>query len=64
MRFIEVTNVSCGPMYINADHIEAIVDTDGVTSVNVFGGESSYYLVRETKEEVLQKIYEAEGGKR
>lgn len=56
--FIKLTNIRDEAEYVNISKVETI-GISSVGSIICFGGENNYILVKETPEEIIEKIKSA-----
>lgn len=54
--FIKLTNIRDEAEYVNISKVETIGSSSIAGSIICFGGENNYILVKETPEEIIEKI--------
>ncbi|SMB87799.1 hypothetical protein SAMN05660772_02739 [Pasteurella testudinis DSM 23072] len=59
-KFIKLTQKDMDSIHFNIDHISAILDNDSGACVTTTGCDETYYIVKETPEQILELIRAAE----
>lgn len=60
MCFVQFTLMTGVPVYINLDKVEAVVIESGRAVLTLVGGEDDFVKLRDSYEDVTQKIREME----
>lgn len=60
MCFVQFTLWTGVPVYINLDKVEAVMAKDGGVFLTLVGGEDDFVKLRDSYEDVTQKIREME----